>query len=68
MSRITTATATATNNINTAWVFILLLIISLCSCSPEKKSDEGIETAVPSQILDYVQNNRGMLSGKKFGL
>lgn len=29
---------------------------------------EGMETAVPSQILDYVQNNRGMLSGRKFGL
>ena len=31
---------------NPSKIFILLLIISLCSCSPEKKSDEGNETAV----------------------
>jgi hypothetical protein len=29
---------------------------------------DGIETAVPSQVLAYVQNNKGMLTGKKFGL
>ena len=29
---------------------------------------DGIKTALPSQVLSYIQNNRGMLSGKKFGL
>jgi len=29
---------------------------------------DGIETALPSQVLSYIQNNRGMLAGTRFGL
>jgi hypothetical protein len=31
-------------------------------------TSEGIEKAVPSQLPTYMQNNKGMLTGKRYGL